>query len=384
MTKSKRTFELWMPFTASSIGITEQDLPSVHNFPIKQALAAVHANGEWDCRAVYFTESTRAFERNENNLLHSFFPLSFRTRTHAHTFGRQWSNSALLSFLRHPPDLVGFYGGYGRFTHTLARICHFRNIPYYVHLGGWHVPRDASQLRCLQEAARVVTFTKRQQEWMQAQSIYSGGNFFVWHVGIDPNLFHPAPGARSASNGPHLLYVGRIVENKGVMEAVQAFRAIHSIFPAARLTVLGSHQDMSFVARIQDYLKTHGLENAVRLPGAVAYEQLPDKYAQADLFIFPSPLESFGFVVIESMACGTPVVALTGSGGPEAIISHGQDGWLTDLPNLAPDSVRLLQEPERLDSMRLCAANKVRTNYTLTRTVTELTELLEQCIGTRH
>lgn len=378
-----RRFELWLPFTASAIGVTEEDLPQIHNLPIKLALARVNTSSTWNCSAIYFTEQATAYQRTDSGVPHYFFPISLRQRRHSQTFARQWSFAALQHVIMHPPDVIGLYGGYGRFTHTVARICHLRKIPYYVHLGGWPVPRDASQRRCLKEATCVITFTERQRQWMAAEGIYAGDNTRVWTVGVDTRLFYPRPLRKNPEGNPRLLYVGRIFDHKGVMEAIQALRAIRNEFPHATLDVVGSHQDERFIARLRDYLQEYSLGDAVRLPGAVPYAQLPEWYAATDLLIFPSPLESFGFVVVESMACGTPVVALRGSGGPEEIIANGIDGILTDLPNLAMDVVRLLREPARLAEMGERAAEKIRKLYPIERTVRELIEILDACAATR-
>lgn len=378
-----RRFELWLPFTASAIGVMEAVLPQVHNFPIKQALARINIESIWECHTIYFTDRIDRFNLLENGVPHHFFPVSFRQRRHSQTFARQWSIDALRHLVLHPPDVVGLHGGYGLFTHTVARICHLRGIPYFVALGGWPVPRIAAQRRCLQEAACVVTFTDRQRRWMATEGIYTGNNMRVWTVGVDTTLFYV--GAYKVPNeSPRLLYVGRIVDNKGAMEAIQALRAIRNEFSNATLVVVGSHQDERFLARVRAYLQEYSLSEAVRLIGAVPYTELPEWYRGADLFIFPSPLESFGFVLIESMACGTPAVVLRGSEGPEEIIANGTDGVITDLPNLATEVIRLLNDPARVAQMSTQAAEKIRTLYPIERTTRELTEILDLCMMARH
>lgn len=239
------------------------------------------------------------------------------------------------------------------------------------------MPSDSALKRLMQNATYVITFTERQRRWMAAQGIYSGPNTASWPIGVDMKTFRADSPVHRSPDSPHLIYVGRITHNKGVLEAVQAFRAIRDRFPKATLAVIGSHQDLSFVDRIRAYLKGYALEDAVNLPGAVPYEALPKWYAMSDLCIFPSPLESFGFVVVESMACGTPVIALRGSGGPEEIITHGQDGILTDLPNLALEAIRLLSDRARLDRMGACAIDKVRSKYTLEQAVQTFASFLD-------
>lgn len=378
-TPKRKTFELWLPFTARSIGLAEQDLPLIHNLPIKQAIAAVNAENTWSCRVMYFTEQSKPFDRQDNGVPHSFFPVSFLKRQHAQTFGRQWSNSAFRHLLFDPPELVGFYGGSGRFTWTMARLCRMRNIPYYIHLGGWHVPSTPTQRRCLREANAVITFTKRQQEWMARERIHNGTNTRTWRIGVDTELFCPASTQNISTRGPRLLYVGRLVHNKGALEAVQAFRAIVRRFPDAVLDVVAPISDNTYYRLVESYIEDYALQGCVRLHNGIAYTDLPERYRSADLFILPSPMESFGFVLIESMGCGTPVVALKNSGGPEEIITDQVDGILTDLPNLAQETIALLEDPARLDEMRIHAVAKVHSTYTVENTAKELLRILNDC-----
>lgn len=376
---SRKRFELWLPFTASTIGIIEEDMPAVHNKPMKLALSRINQLSlRWECSTVYFTEKKAPFKCNHDNLLNWFFPISFRKQTHSKTFGRQWSVSAFRHLLLNPPDFVGLYGGGGHFTTTAAQICRWRKIPYYVHFGGWPVPSGEKYQRMMKNAAYVVTFTERQSRWMIDKGIYHGSNMASWPIGVDIKTFQPCPSNSRDRKKPRLIYVGRITHHKGVIEAIQTLRAIRTEFPDATLDVIGSLYDKSFVHRIQGYLTEYELENAVNLQGVIPYEELPKWYAAADLFIFPSPMESFGFVVVESMACGTPVIALRGSGGPEEIIYHGSDGILTDLPNLALEAIGLLKDPGRLSQMGVHAVEKIKNKYTIEQTDSKLLELLDQ------
>ena len=377
--RPKKRFELWLPFTASTIGVAEEDLPAVHNKPIKLALAEINrSSSRWECATVYLTERKSILKRNCDGLANWFFPISFRKRRHSNTFGRQWSLSALLHLAVSPPDFVGLLSGGGLFTAVVAQICKWRRTPYYVNYGGWPVPSSKAYLRMMNNAAYVITHTERQMRWMADEGLYRGDNTICWPVGVDTNVFQNGrAAARQDNNNPRLIYVGRITHHKGVLETIQAFRAIRSEFPYATLDVIGSLYDEPFIFTLKNYLKEYALEDSVNFQGAVPYEELPKWYAAADLFIFPSPLESFGFVVVESMACGTPVIALRGSGGPEEIISHGDDGILSDLPNLALEAISLLKSPERLTRMGTRAVEKVNEKYTMEQTVAKLLGLLD-------
>jgi D-inositol-3-phosphate glycosyltransferase len=70
-----------------------------------------------------------------------------------------------------------------------------------------------------------------------------------------------------------------------------------------------------------------GIEHRTSFVGAVAHERLPLYYSAADVTVMPSSYESFGLVAVESLACGTPVVA-TRVGGLSSIVHDGETGLL--------------------------------------------------------
>ncbi len=69
------------------------------------------------------------------------------------------------------------------------------------------------------------------------------------------------------------------------------------------------------------------MEDEIRFVGAVPQEELPHFYSAADLMVVPSYYESFGLVAVESLACGTPVIA-SKVGGLQYIVQDGENGFL--------------------------------------------------------
>jgi glycosyltransferase involved in cell wall biosynthesis len=74
----------------------------------------------------------------------------------------------------------------------------------------------------------------------------------------------------------------------------------------------------------------------VIFPGFKTGEELANYYAQADVFVFPSKWETFGIVMIEAMACGTPVAAYP-TQGPLDVVNHGVTGYLDNDLKVAVD-----------------------------------------------
>jgi glycosyltransferase involved in cell wall biosynthesis len=111
----------------------------------------------------------------------------------------------------------------------------------------------------------------------------------------------------------------------------------------------------------------------------VPNEAMPEIYAQADLMLFPTLSESFGFVLAESMACGTPVAALSDRGSPDEIIQDGLNGILAkDEEELTNKILLLLRNPEQMKNMGKAARNKVVSNYSSNRTYDQLVVILNK------
>jgi D-inositol-3-phosphate glycosyltransferase len=79
--------------------------------------------------------------------------------------------------------------------------------------------------------------------------------------------------------------------------------------------------------RLKSLSRSLKIHESVIFLGLVKQEMLPLFYSAADLCVVPSYYESFGLVVLESLACGTPVVA-TKVGGAESVIRHGETGYV--------------------------------------------------------
>ncbi|MBV8821978.1 MAG: glycosyltransferase, partial [Ktedonobacteraceae bacterium] len=87
---------------------------------------------------------------------------------------------------------------------------------------------------------------------------------------------------------------------------------------------LGGDSDLQKLQKLAEELR---ISHRVRFLGARPQQELPMLYSAADVTVVPSYHESFGLVAVESLACGTPVVA-TRAGGLTTIVHHGETGYL--------------------------------------------------------
>lgn len=117
-----------------------------------------------------------------------------------------------------------------------------------------------------------------------------------------------------------LLYVGRVVPNKGIATAIKALPLLPD---AARLDVDG-YGPPETIAEMQDLARSLGVSERVAFTRSPRSE-LADRYREADVVVFPSEWpEPFGLVPLEAMARGTPVVA-TGTGGSGEFLHDGEN-----------------------------------------------------------
>ena len=139
-----------------------------------------------------------------------------------------------------------------------------------------------------------------------------------------------------------VLYVGRINPLKGVDQLVRAMSLLTQ--RKTRLVIAGGGgQSQWEIKKLQDLAKRLEIQRSVVFQGLVKQELLPYYYSAADVCVVPSYYESFGLVTLESLACGTPVVA-TKVGCAEHVIRHGKTGRLVadNTPAVLADAIETL------------------------------------------
>lgn len=142
----------------------------------------------------------------------------------------------------------------------------------------------------------------------------------VLRNGVDAHLFRPPEsGPHRAAirstlgmNGPTLLSVGHLIERKGHHRIIEAMLAL----PEYRLMIVGDGPER---ARLDSLIALHGLGARVHLLGTYPHADLPALYGAADALVLASDREGWANVLLEAMACGTPVLASDIPGNPEVV-----------------------------------------------------------------
>lgn len=184
----------------------------------------------------------------------------------------------------------------------------------------------------------------------------------IWPRGVDCELYNPFYDEASVrkrytiSNKYILTYAGRLAPEKDLdtlMEIANSFPS--EISKQVHWLIAGD-------GPLRESLQQKSPSN-MTFTGYLQGERLAEVYSASDLFIFPSPTETFGNVVLEALASGTPVIAAN-SGGVTNIIKSGVTGYLCEAGNAAEFNNRIIQLLAD-DQMRIQMALQAR-KYALT------------------
>lgn len=162
-------------------------------------------------------------------------------------------------------------------------------------------------------ASRVMVPTPTVKADLEA---WGFGNVVLWTRGVDLEIFRPGPRDRLKTKPPIFVYVGRVAVEKNV----EAFLALD--LPGSKWVVGEGPAMGALKARYPEasYL------------GVLQQRELAEVYAAADVFVFPSRTDTFGLVLLEAMACGTPVAAYPVTGPLDVLgdVPAAQSGGAMD------------------------------------------------------
>lgn len=127
-------------------------------------------------------------------------------------------------------------------------------------------------------------------------------------------------------DGINLLYSGRISRDKNLDFLIELFYRAQNQINDLNLILVGDGPYL-------DELKSKNKNDRILFTGGLNYEELPQIYSVADIFLFPSETDTFGMVVLEAQACGIPAI-VSDYGGPQEIIINSQTGFVAQRNNI--------------------------------------------------
>jgi glycosyltransferase involved in cell wall biosynthesis len=200
-------------------------------------------------------------------------------------------------------------------------------------------------LAAVARADAVITVSRGLKDGLMRLGA-DGAKITVLRNGVDLSMFRPtdraAARARLGLDGPTILSVGHLITRKGNELTIAALPEL----PGVRFLLVGDGPEK---VRLEVQARTLGVAHQVRFLGRVPHEELGDYYTAADLMVLASSREGWANVLLESMACGTPVVA-TDIPGTDEVVTAPEAGLLVArTPAAIADGIRrlLAKPPDR-------------------------------------
>jgi glycosyltransferase involved in cell wall biosynthesis len=263
----------------------------------------------------------------------------------------------------------------------LARACGAR--PIMVMVAG-NFPQYFAALSARKQALarRLVRFVDtlgvQSPAWSQYyRSIFPGITAILIRGGIDADLFSPAADRGAGESRVRILYVGWMIEAKGINDLLDAAVVLKRDGQLFSMNLIGPAfgKDDELRARIRSL----ELEGSVEYGGvAPSKEALRDEYRAADIFAFPSHYEGFPVALLEALACGLACVA-TDVGGCPDILGGGRVGLLVEPrapEKLASALRRLITDRTLREQLAHIARQRALDEYTVARSIESYCEMI--------
>jgi glycosyltransferase involved in cell wall biosynthesis len=251
--------------------------------------------------------------------------------------------------------------------------------PYLIHLHGGGFARfyedESGPLarlfirRTLAHAALVIALSEQWRE--RLLRICPTAKVEVLHNAVA--LPDAAEARRREDHTRTLLFLGHLLEDKGVYDLVRAFAAVARLLPELQL-VLGGIGNIDAVRRLATRLE---IQERVSCPGWLGPERKSAALRSSTIFILPSYAEGMPMALLEAMSWGLPVIA-TPVGGIPQLVEHEVNGLLIapgDVNGLAAAIQRLLQDPALRERLGSAARTTIEAGFSLDEALAKLSRI---------
>jgi D-inositol-3-phosphate glycosyltransferase len=214
--------------------------------------------------------------------------------------------------------------------HTLGKLKKMFNVA-----GNDPLARPEIEEEVIYSADRIIASTLREKIYLQQLYGADPGKISVIPCGVNPGIFRPYNkqdcrrelGLDPAENV--ILFVGRLEPLKGIDRLLKGYALIKESVPARIIILGGDESNNEYKSSLESLAGELGIGNRVNFTGSIPQADLPRYYSAADITIVPSYYESFCLVILESLACGTPVIT-SDIGAAKQIINNPQIGVVLD------------------------------------------------------
>jgi len=175
-----------------------------------------------------------------------------------------------------------------------------------------------------------------------------------------------------------VLFVGRMVPEKGAQVLLEAAPRVLTGWPKTRFVIVGGGKNSHLINQAEAL----GIKDKVNFAGFVSEDDLRKLYGVADVAVFPSLYEPFGIVALEAMATCTPVIT-SDIGGFREVIRHGENGlqaWANNADSLAWGIVEVFEKPREAQIRAEIALKELKTSYSWAKIAKETLKVYRECL----
>lgn len=208
------------------------------------------------------------------------------------------------------------------------------------------------------------------KEWNLAD--YNEKIVVAQHHSIDFNKFKIMRSVNYRDN--KVAFVGRLSEEKGIMNFIKAIKILNKKDKSIKFFIVGNGQLKN---KIESFLTDNDLNKFVSLTGWIEHDKLPNYLNKFKLLVLPSYTEGLPSIVLESMACGTPVLA-NPVGSIEDIIKDNKSGFIMEnnSPECIAQNIKKVLNTPNLDEISIMASNMVKNEFNSESLVTKWKSIL--------
>lgn len=288
-----------------------------------------------------------------------------------------------------PAVIHAHFGPSGVYALNLKKLL---GIPLITSFHGWDISgalREPHWVEAYRKLFREGDLFTGTSEYMRSQLEGAGcppGKIRVVHVGIDPASFAFTARPRTGADTVRFLTVGRLVEKKGMADAIRAFAEVAGSHPLARLQIIG---DGPLRPRLELLAETLGVRDAILFAGECSHDQVIAAMRDSDIFLLASRTAPDGdqegttMVSKEALSSGMPVVATRHAGIPE-VVQDGVSGYLVpegDVAQLAREMIRLIEHPETWTPMAGEGRRHVELNFDIGRETQKMEAVYREAVA---
>ena len=205
----------------------------------------------------------------------------------------------------------------------------------------------------------------------------------VLHVGVDTELFRPIQSEgrylTGGEGGFRILTTARLHRYKGLLYLLEAMKRIREEMHDAHLYIIGKGPEEQNLKNLTEKLRLNDVVTFLTRP--IPNHEMPELYAECDLYVQPSIVEPYGIAVLEAMACGKPVVG-TRVGGMLDTVKDGETGYVVPAKNsieLAERIMRIAVNTNISTEMGRAARDRAVELFDLKVIGSKYMELLDEC-----